>query len=176
MKKALILTLTIGLMFAVFSTVFADSRDQIANDESNAKSYTKPQDNKGPFHRGKRFRQFMIRELGLSENQQSKMKDMGKSFRDKIREDRKAVRKIREEKLQMLQSGKVDMNRFKELDGQFMKHHTRIDQERLKMKRERLTVLNSDQIKKLGELLEKRKQRFAERFKKRGFGSESGDN
>lgn len=175
MKKVLIPTLIAALVFSGFSVVFADSNNQISNEESSSKSFTKPQDSKGPFMRGKRFRQFMIKELQLSEDQQSKMKDIGKSFRDRIREDRKAVRKIREEKLQMLLAGKVNMDRFKELDDQFMKHHSKIDQERLNMKRERLSVLNTDQIKKLGELLEKRKQRFAARFKKRGFGPESDD-
>jgi Spy/CpxP family protein refolding chaperone len=120
-----------------------------------------------PFKRGKEFRELIIKELGLSKDQQSKMQRIGKSFRDKIKDHRKVIREIREEKLQMLLSGNVDMKRMEELDGQYMKHHTVIDQERLNMKRERLKVLKGDQVQKLGKILEERRDKIRQRFKRR---------
>ena len=80
-----------------------------------------------------------------------------------MQDARTAITKIREEKLNMLLSGKVNNDRLAELDKQYMKYHVRIDEERLRMQRERAAVLTPDQAKRLGEFMKSKRDEFKTR-------------
>ncbi len=108
---------------------------------------------------GRRFRgpgpreraQAFVRELGLTDDQQDKMRQLRVSFRDRTRKSRMSLMSLKDEKSTMLESGAVNMEKLAKLDDEIVKTKTELMRERLKMQRDRLSVLTPEQIKKLGQ-------------------------
>ncbi len=101
----------------------------------------------GPKERGQAF----VKELGLTEEQQDKMRQLRVSFRDRTRKTRMSLMSLKDEKSTMLESGAVNMEKLAKLDDEIVKTKTELMRERLKMQRDRLSLLTPEQIKKLGQ-------------------------
>ncbi len=99
------------------------------------------------------LRQFLFREIGLSSEQASKMRIVTTRSMQKIKRCRTATKRINEEKVNMFLCGRVDKDRLEMLDREFLRYHTQLVSERLKMQRERVILLNEDQVKLLGSFL-----------------------
>jgi Spy/CpxP family protein refolding chaperone len=187
MKKGIFVRLTvIAVMmvmavgtpsFAIESTVVMKTSDE--NLGPNRQAYGPGADDEGERGGGRgRFRaqlkRFFLHDLGLTQEQRAKLRELRTESRQRMQEARTAVRKIREEKLNMLLSGKVDKDRLAKLDKQFMKYHVRIDEERLRLQRERAAILTPDQAKRLGEFMKSKRDEFkarqsSRRERRRGF-------
>lgn len=174
---ALMIIMVASPSFAIESTVVMKTTKESPGVDrpGNAPGMDNPGD-RGPGRGGFRreLKRFFRHELGLTDEQRAKMRQMRKESRERVRADRDAVRKIREEKLNILLSGNVDTGKLAKLDEQYMKHHTQLDLERLKMKRERAALLTPDQARRLGEFLknkmdEIKARRSARMGRDRGF-------
>ncbi len=117
-----------------------------------------PAPGKGPFGRRGALREFISKELGLSDDQKERMQKLRKDSREKTRETRQAMRKIGDEKLKMLLTGKVNLPTLERLDQELANLHTTLYMERLRARRELLAQLTGDQLKRLGQFLSKKKE------------------
>ena len=114
------------------------------------------------------FRKFFRSELGLTDEQKTKLRELRKESWERMQDARKAVRDIRDAKLKMLLSGKVDKDRLVELDKQYMKYRIQITEERLRMKREKALILTPEQAKRLGQFLQKKRDELRAKRGARG--------
>ena len=99
------------------------------------------------------LKQFLFREIGLSSEQASKMRTVTTRSMQQIKKCRSATKRINEEKVNMFLCGRVDKDRLEMLDREYLRYHTQLVSERLKMQRERVILLNEDQVKLLGGFL-----------------------
>lgn len=99
------------------------------------------------------LKHFLFREIGLSPEQASQMRTVTTRAMQKIKRCRSATKKINEEKVNMFLCGRVDRDRLEMLDREYLRYHTQLISERLKMQRERVILLNEDQVKLLGNFL-----------------------
>lgn len=176
MKKSIFVGLTVMAVMMVMAVgtpsfgiesavVMKTSQEKVGPDQQ---AYGPGADDEGSRSGGRgRFRrqlkQFFLHDLGLTQEQRAKLRELRTESRQRMQDARTGVKKIREEKLNMLLSGKVDKDRLAKLDKQYMKYHIRIDEERLKMQRERAAVLTPDQAKRLGEFMKSKRDEFKAR-------------
>ncbi len=120
---------------------------------------------RGKGHHGFRgeLGRFFYKELNLTSEQKTKLRELRKESREAKQDTRSAVREIRDQKLQMLLSGKLDKTKLAELDKNLLKFHSQLEEEHLKMQRERLAILTPDQLKRLGEFLKQKRDEFRAR-------------
>ncbi|MBM4326010.1 MAG: periplasmic heavy metal sensor [Deltaproteobacteria bacterium] len=115
----------------------------------------------GPFMRrpfGERgaMREALGKDLGLTQEQQDKLRALRVDFRERTRKTRMALASLSDEKQTMLMSGKVDPDKLTRIDEELVKANSDLMRDRLKTNRERLKVLTPEQIQKLAELKGKR--------------------
>jgi hypothetical protein len=93
----------------------------------------------------------LVQRLDLTSEQKEELRQIQLKFSDATRKARMAVKSLRDEKMTMLAAGKLDMEKLAALDEQILKAQMEVLRERLKMRRDRLRVLNSDQIRRVGD-------------------------
>lgn len=99
------------------------------------------------------LRQFLLKEIGLSQEQAIKMKSLTTRSMQRIKRCRIATKKINEEKINMFLCGRVDKERLEMLDEEYLRYHSQLVAERLKLQRKRVRLLTEDQVKRLGNFL-----------------------
>jgi Spy/CpxP family protein refolding chaperone len=101
--------------------------------------------------------------LGLSDEQRDQMREMKVTFRNQTRKSRINLMSLKDEKRTMIMSAKIDQKKLKELDDAIVKAKSEVQTARLKMRRDRLSLLTPEQLKKLADLTEKRSHRRGHR-------------
>jgi hypothetical protein len=94
--------------------------------------------------------------LRLTKEQKSQMRLLYTGFSDGTRDARTKLSSAISEKRSMLKSGKIDQKRLAELDDQILKARSEIAGERLKLVRDRLALLNAQQLNRLANLAPRR--------------------
>jgi len=95
----------------------------------------------------------IVEKLDLSPEQRDRLRSLRLKFRNETRKTRFALAALEDEQQAMLIAGKVDMERLANMDDDILKLRTEMMRARMAMQRERLQVLNEDQIKKLTDLM-----------------------
>jgi recombinational DNA repair ATPase RecF len=83
------------------------------------------------------------------------MRSLYTNFVDRTRDTRSKLVSALNEKKDMLRSGKIDEKKLAELDDQIVKLRSDVFRDRLKLVRDRLALLTSDQTRRLAHLKEK---------------------
>lgn len=172
-KSAVILFGTIGMLFTLYVAANTAAQTSIPGTQPG---FDRPGaadrgQGFGRFQHRSRLRNFFMNELGLSEEQKQRLRELRSASRERTKEARSAIRNIREQKLSMLKSGKINPQELLRLDKEFIKHHTQLDLERLKMQRDRAALLTPEQAKRLGEFLSQMRDEMQERRRaRRGSG------
>jgi protein CpxP len=112
----------------------------------------------GPQTRALRSMGGLIRRLKLTDEQREKMRNLYVQFRENTHDARMSAKSLRDEKMTMLISGKIDQKKLAQLDEAMLKSRNEVSKERLKMRRDRLALLTDDQVKRLADFMA-RKQR-----------------
>ena len=94
----------------------------------------------------------LAEKLDLTAEQSAQMRNMKAEFLNKTRKARSEMMTLKDEKRAMILTGKIDRNRLAAIDEQIVKSRTEIMTAKLKMRRDRLSILNEEQIGKLGDL------------------------
>lgn len=94
----------------------------------------------------------LSKRLGLSDQQMKDMKILFTSFEDRTKSPRSDLKSVVDKKREMLTSGKLDQQKLAEMDDQIAKLRSDLFRERQKLVRDRLSLLNSSQLQKLGHL------------------------
>jgi Spy/CpxP family protein refolding chaperone len=94
----------------------------------------------------------MREKLGLSDDQEKEMRAKWVVFQEKTRQNRTALISLMDEKRTMIVSGKLDKAKLEKMDEEIVKLRTELLREKLKMKRDRLSILTPEQVAKLGEM------------------------
>jgi Spy/CpxP family protein refolding chaperone len=102
------------------------------------------------------MREALVKDLGLTQEQQDKLRALRVDFRDRTRKTRMAIASLADEKQTMLMSGKVDVDKLTRIDEELVKSKTDLMRDRLKTNRERLKVLTPEQVQKIADLKGKR--------------------
>ncbi len=171
--KLMVFTTVVFLTLAPLA--FAQAPQDPAGPQPSAPALQGPADHPssapwmGRFHHTDRM-EFMAKKLGITDEQQKKMRQLSVGFQDRTRKARMGLIALKDEKRTMLMSGKVDQQKLAQMDDQKVKLVSEVMTERLKMRRDRLALLTPDQLDKLGDLVAKKA--FHSRFKKihRGAG------
>ncbi len=95
----------------------------------------------------------LMRKLGITDEQKTQIRGLYTSFRDRTRKTRMELMSLKDEKLTMLLSGKVDQQKLAQMDDQIVKLKTDLMKERLKLRRDRLGLLTPEQISKVADLM-----------------------
>jgi Spy/CpxP family protein refolding chaperone len=174
-KSVLIPVATIGFLFTLIIASYAVAQTFPAGSATPELQKTNTSDRGqgiGRFqHRG-RLRHFFMNQLGLSPEQKQRLRELRFASRERTMQARGTIKNIREQKLTMLKSGAVNQQELLRLDKEYMKYHTQLDLERLRMQRERAALLTSEQAKRLGEFLSRMRDEIREqRHTRRGFGN-----
>jgi protein CpxP len=103
--------------------------------------------------RSKHSLEGLMKKLGITDEQKTKFRALYTSFRDTTRKNRMELRSLKDEKLTMLLSGKVDQQKLAQLDDQLVKVKTDLMKERLKFRRDRLALLTPEQVSKVADLV-----------------------
>ncbi|MEW6532280.1 MAG: Spy/CpxP family protein refolding chaperone [Thermodesulfobacteriota bacterium] len=109
-----------------------------------------------PFGERGAMREALAKDLGLTQEQQDKLRSLRVDFKDRTRKTRMAVASLADEKQTMLMSGKVDLDKLTRIDEELVKAKTDLMRDRLKSNRERLKVLTPEQVQKIADLKGKR--------------------
>jgi periplasmic protein CpxP/Spy len=107
----------------------------------------------GRWHCGGHSLQGLMKKLGITDEQKAKFRALYTSFLDRTRKSRMEVRSLKDEKLTMLLSGKVDQQKLAQIDDQLVKVKTDLMKERMKFRRDRLALLTPEQVSKVADLV-----------------------
>ena len=179
MKKSSLAILVIFTIVAATGLV-AEAFQGLSNPELQQLAYKSvsgadkpeygPPGHRGYFKgRGTRGMDFADR-LGLTDEQRDKMREIKVAFRNQTRKTRVSLMSLKDEKRTMIMSAKIDQKKLKELDDAIVKAKSEIMTARLKMRRDRLSLLTPEQLKKLAETFDKRSHRRGHHgFHRRGW-------
>ncbi len=95
----------------------------------------------------------LMKKLGITDEQKTKFRALYASFRDSSRKNRMDLKSLKDEKLTMLLSGKVDQQKLAQIDDQLVKTKTELMKQRLKFRRDRLALLTPEQVTKVADLV-----------------------
>jgi len=101
---------------------------------------------------GKYSMGMLYKRLGLSDQQRKDMATLFTSFRERTASAQSSLASAIDKKKEMVLSGKIDQAKLTEMDEQIAKLRSDLYRERLKLIRDRLSLLNSDQLQKLAHL------------------------
>lgn len=142
---------------------FGDPSAHAGGEPSGMRPPGPPGPPRGPWRhrRGERGggRGFLMRRLALTEGQLAQMRDKYVVLRDNTRKARSDLAVLKDEKMTMILSGHVDLEKMAKLDEEIVKTQAEIEREKLKMQRERLKLLTPDQAAKLSDFLANREMR-----------------
>jgi len=94
----------------------------------------------------------LFKRLELSDQQKKDMATLFTSFRDRTGLARSNLASVIDKKKEMILSGKIDQDKLAEMDDRIATLRSDLYRERLKLIRDRLSLLNSEQLQKLGHL------------------------
>jgi Spy/CpxP family protein refolding chaperone len=106
----------------------------------------------GGWH-GRHSLEGLMKKLGITDEQKTKFRALYAGFRDRTRKNRMELRSLKDEKLTMILSGKVDQQKLAQIDDQLVKVKTDLMKERLKFRRDRLALLTPEQVSKVADLV-----------------------
>jgi Spy/CpxP family protein refolding chaperone len=89
------------------------------------------------------------KKLGISDDQKKQMRALQVTYRDRTRKARMDLASFRDEKKTMMLSGKIDQQKLAQIDDQIVKLRGDLMRERLKLRRDRLSLLTPEQIGRL---------------------------
>ncbi len=101
----------------------------------------------------------LLQKLNLTDEQAEKIRDLNVDFRNRTREARMKAIGLMDEKRTMIQSGKPDFEKMAKLDEEIVKTRGELMRERLRMKREGLSILTPEQLNQLSLLTARRSLR-----------------
>jgi Spy/CpxP family protein refolding chaperone len=104
----------------------------------------------GSFHH-RHSLQAMMEKLGITDEQKRQFRSLYVGFSDRTRKARTELMGLKDEKKTMLLSGKIDQQKLAQIDDQLVKVKTDLLKEKLKFKRERLALLNAQQLDKVAD-------------------------
>jgi Spy/CpxP family protein refolding chaperone len=93
----------------------------------------------------------LMKKLGITDEQKIQIRALYTGFRDRTRKTRMELMSLKDEKLTMLMSGKVDQQKLAQMDDQLVKLKSDLMKERLKLRRDRLGLLTPEQISKVAD-------------------------
>ncbi|MBI5249543.1 MAG: Spy/CpxP family protein refolding chaperone [Desulfomonile tiedjei] len=93
----------------------------------------------------------MMKKLGITDEQKKQLRSLYVGFRDKTRKARTELMALRDEKKTMMLSGKIDQQKLAQIDDQEVKLQGEVMKEKLKLKRDRLTLLTPDQLDRMAD-------------------------
>ncbi len=93
----------------------------------------------------------LFQRLGLTDEQQQKLRDLRTNMKNTSREQRMKLVSLEDEKQTMLSSGKLDVDRMEKIDEELVKISADLLKARLKVRRDGLAILTPEQIKRLGD-------------------------
>jgi len=102
---------------------------------------------------------FFQKKLGLTDEQTKEMRNQFVNFQERTRKTRMALMTLADEKRTMLMSGKIDAQKLASIDEEIVKTTSELMRERLKMRRDRLSLLTPDQITRLADAMAERHHR-----------------
>jgi Spy/CpxP family protein refolding chaperone len=91
------------------------------------------------------------KKLGITDEQKKQMRALSVGFRDRTRKARMELMSLRDEKQTMLLSGKIDQQKLAQIDDQVVKLVSDVMREKLKLRRDRLALLNQEQIGRIAD-------------------------
>ncbi len=118
----------------------------------------------GRWHHGPSLKAIMEK-LGITDQQKVQIRDLYVGFKDRTRKARMELRSLKDEKKTMLLSGKIDQQKLAQIDDKMVKLVSEVVGEKLKLKRDRLALLTSEQLGKLADWQAERA--FHKQWKKR---------
>lgn len=95
------------------------------------------------------------REIGLTDQQLKEMRAQRISLLDKTRKSRVGLFSLMDEKKTMMLSGKFDQDKMAKLDDEIVKVRGEMLKEKLKLERDRLALLNQEQMDRLADVMTK---------------------
>jgi Spy/CpxP family protein refolding chaperone len=93
----------------------------------------------------------IMEKLGITDEQKKQFRSLYVGFSDRTRKARTELMGLKDEKKTMLLSGKIDQQKLAQIDDQLVKVKTDLLKEKLKFKRERLALLNPQQLDKVAD-------------------------
>jgi hypothetical protein len=157
MKKSVVTILSVSIVLGMLSSVIAaQSRSRTgacvpvkATVSRHRVSAAVPEDR---YLNGSYSLPVLRKRIGLTKEQESKMRLLYTGFSDRTRASAKELLSSTSEKRAMLKSGKIDQQKLAKLDDEILKARSGISAERLKLVRDRLALLTSPQVKRLASL------------------------
>ncbi len=93
------------------------------------------------------------RALGLNEEQIQKMQALNVEFSNKTRNARMTLMSLEDERATLLAAGKIDQPKLAEIDEKIIKARADIMREQYRIRRDRLAILNEEQLKRVSKFL-----------------------
>jgi Spy/CpxP family protein refolding chaperone len=104
----------------------------------------------GPMHHRHSLKA-MMKKLGITDEQKKQIRALYVGFKDRTRKTRMDLMSLRDEKKTMLLSGKIDQQKLAQIDDQIVKLVSDLVREKLKMRRDRLSLLTPEQIDRVAD-------------------------
>ncbi len=93
----------------------------------------------------------ILKKLGITDEQKSKIRALYVGFRDQTRKTRMGLLSLRDEKKTMMLSGKVDQTKLAQMDDQIVKLVSDVLKEKLKLRRDILAQLTPEQLGRIAD-------------------------
>ncbi len=154
-KLVPITMLALFLLGSVPATSFAASDESASSGPKVKQGYAAPSSGSpgeygGPGRHG-RGPEHMLKTLGITDEQKTKIRDLRVGFSDRTRKNRTSLMSAKDEKRSMLASGKIDQQKLAQLDEQIVKLLGDVLKEKLKLRRDRLALLTPEQIGRIAD-------------------------
>ena len=104
----------------------------------------------GKCHHGPSLKAIMEK-LGITDEQKLKIRAVYVGFEDRTRKTRMELKSLKDEKKTMLLSGKIDQQKLAQIDDQVVKLVPELLKEKLKLRRDRLSLLTPEQIGRIAD-------------------------
>lgn len=176
MKKIALTTLvvavliTTGLGVGVYAA--QDGPGGPGGPNMNPASFDRPGPFPGHMMRGKHGLGAMLKKLGVTDDQKKQIRGLIVAAKERTRKSRTEMMSAIDEKKTMLMSGKIDQAKLSQIDDKIVKLAGELMRERLKTRREILSLLTPEQVERAADL---QLEKFGrERFGRMGRGGHRG--
>jgi Spy/CpxP family protein refolding chaperone len=151
----LVFSMVALLMMGAYSAAYAAQDNPAASPSRIAQATGGPpqgpsEEMGGPGRHGHGFVE-MLKKLGITDEQKSKIRELYVGFRDRTRKARMELMSFMDEKRTMMLSGKIDQAKLAQIDEQIVKLRSDVMRERLKLRRDRLGLLTQEQIGRIAD-------------------------
>ncbi len=176
MRKIALTTLIVAVLFTtgLGACVYAaqDGPGARGGSSMNPASFDRPGHFPGHMMRGRHGFGAILKKLGVTDDQKKQIRGLIVAAKERTRKSRTELMSSIDEKKTMLMSGKIDQAKLSQIDDKIVKLGSELMRERLKTRREILSLLTPEQVERAADL---QLEKFGkERFGRMGRGGRRG--